>query len=545
MNEIEVRPKTKGSQQSKLPRPAISSRVIVFLLIASAFLICARMPNIVLQSRFWGEEGLFFYQNAWFLPWYQALFTPIGGYLCFVANVGGVLARYLMPIEYAPYVTITIGLFFQLCPILLLATSGESWVRSQTILFLAAILIITVPTSGELWLQTLHSQFHLALCGALILSFSPSNSPKVEAFRLFLLISAGLTGLVTATLLPLFLARALIDRSGARFLEAAALGSGLAIQLIAFYTPVPGRLYGMDPTILISTIFVRHIALPIFGTLETRDIAKGIQSVVISGGLPILPIALTIFAAAALIIALVRRGHADLVWLSVAGFTIMIFCYNAAFIHKLPPTHFISPDFGPRYTYVPLAVFALVILGLGATGRDYLSWVCLAVSVWFAVIGLNEYFWSTNYWFAHGPAWRPEVAAWRMNPTRPLKQWPQGWTLVLPPGATTKPEAQAPDPRLCAVDVKKFCNDVQPGEGRVITCLINHKDQLGDACIQFLYPKQPRGSESCTHDVKKFCNKLQPGAGRVITCLIDNEAKLSDACRQFLYPTKLKPHVPG
>lgn len=38
-------------------------------------------------------------------------------------------------------------------------------------------------------------------------------------------------------------------------------------------------------------------------------------------------------------------------------------------------------------------------------------------------------------------------------------------------------------------------------------------------------------AEACRPDVAKFCSKVEPGEGRVHTCLRDNAAQLSQACR--------------
>ena len=45
--------------------------------------------------------------------------------------------------------------------------------------------------------------------------------------------------------------------------------------------------------------------------------------------------------------------------------------------------------------------------------------------------------------------------------------------------------AQTSDPRTaCASDVQKLCSGVQPGGGRVLACLKQHKDQVSDGCKQ-------------------------------------------------------------
>ena len=84
--------KTKGSVEPALdmvpiipaPRPLRHVEQL-WLLAGCALLICLRMPEIVIRGRFWAEEGVVFFHNAWTLPWSKALLTPLGGYLPLIA----------------------------------------------------------------------------------------------------------------------------------------------------------------------------------------------------------------------------------------------------------------------------------------------------------------------------------------------------------------------------------------------------------------------------------------------------------------------------
>jgi hypothetical protein len=58
---------------------------------------------------------------------------------------------------------------------------------------------------------------------------------------------------------------------------------------------------------------------------------------------------------------------------------------------------------------------------------------------------------------------------------------------ILLPGVAAADDAGAPPPpaspdQACAVDVRKFCADVEPGQGRIVACLRNHEVQLSDSC---------------------------------------------------------------
>lgn len=70
-----------------------------------------------------------------------------------------------------------------------------------------------------------------------------------------------------------------------------------------------------------------------------------------------------------------------------------------------------------------------------------------------------------------------------------------------PPGQAQSPAAQSPPPAqprpgvapgrgmadvrtACMSDVQKLCTGVQPGGGRIVACLKEHKDQVSDGCKQ-------------------------------------------------------------
>src|SRR6266404_1314544 len=68
--------------------------------------------------------------------------------------------------------------------------------------------------------------------------------------------------------------------------------------------------------------------------------------------------------------------------------------------------------------------------------------------------------------------------------------------------ATATHPALADDPlaairAACAPDAQKFCAGVQPGGGRIVACLKEHKDELSDQCKQAAgLPVNPSDSSS-------------------------------------------------
>ena len=72
--------------------------------------------------------------------------------------------------------------------------------------------------------------------------------------------------------------------------------------------------------------------------------------------------------------------------------------------------------------------------------------------------------------------------------------------LPAPPSPSQPPPAQPPSKEAveaartaCETDVQKLCTGVQPGGGRILACLKQHKDQVSDGCKQAVQ-KATRGS---------------------------------------------------
>ena len=95
--------------------------------------------------------------------------------------------------------------------------------------------------------------------------------------------------------------------------------------------------------------------------------------------------------------------------------------------------------------------------------------------------------------------------------------------------------AYAEDTRPCADDAAKFCKDVNPGGGRMATCLKEHEKDLSPGCKQRNHEMMMRGKEmhkACADDVDKFCKDVQPGKGNMANCMREHKSELSAECMQ-------------
>jgi hypothetical protein len=92
----------------------------------------------------------------------------------------------------------------------------------------------------------------------------------------------------------------------------------------------------------------------------------------------------------------------------------------------------------------------------------------------------------------------------------------------------------------CGDDIKKFCSNVTPGEGRILYCMHAYEDQLSVKCgyeledaatnVQDAADNLKDAITACKAEITGVCGNTTPGEGRVATCLIANKATASKPC---------------
>jgi hypothetical protein len=102
----------------------------------------------------------------------------------------------------------------------------------------------------------------------------------------------------------------------------------------------------------------------------------------------------------------------------------------------------------------------------------------------------------------------------------------------------------------CDNEITTYCKEVTPGEGRVLACLYAHEDKLSGQCEYALYDAVAQleraltaltyVANECRDDLKNYCADVKPGEGRLLQCMEKNDAKLSKRCTQAMKDTGLK-----
>jgi cysteine rich repeat protein len=98
--------------------------------------------------------------------------------------------------------------------------------------------------------------------------------------------------------------------------------------------------------------------------------------------------------------------------------------------------------------------------------------------------------------------------------------------------------------KSCAGDIKKYCRDVTPGEGRMIYCMQAHEDKISPKCayelgqtaasVQTTADLLKDGVLACKAEIAGVCGKIQPGQGRIAACLIENKSTASNLCAEAI-----------
>jgi len=96
----------------------------------------------------------------------------------------------------------------------------------------------------------------------------------------------------------------------------------------------------------------------------------------------------------------------------------------------------------------------------------------------------------------------------------------------------------------CDEDLRKYCGDVTPGEGRLLLCLEAHEDKISTKCDYSLFEASrnleraldsvAETADACWSDIEKYCAHTPPGGGHIVECLFGKKEALAPSCRSRL-----------
>jgi cysteine rich repeat protein len=103
----------------------------------------------------------------------------------------------------------------------------------------------------------------------------------------------------------------------------------------------------------------------------------------------------------------------------------------------------------------------------------------------------------------------------------------------------------------CGKEMKRFCNKVVAGDGRILSCLYARDKSLSGNCRTAVASARERLARSyaaaveaqriCEPDARRLCAGMVPGGGNLTDCLALARTRVSRACNAVLDEALLRP----
>ena len=416
----------------QLTRPSVFTmrQAALFLLIAFA-LMFLRTPRLVTEGRVWAEEGTTYLRYAWNASAWNALLAPHQGYYSLWDNGLALLAARVLPLSAAALFFTWAALFVQLLTVYLAVCC--SLATSIGARFLALLAIIFTSATKEVWLNMENCQFWFPVCVALLLIGEPS---RLRPARLGLLLLAGLTGVTSCMLTPLYWVKAASVRTRSAFVEACLLTATTVVQLAAIMTSFHAGarqtlkpLYAYLGPVLLQRVWILSFLTTSGANTFGHWLARHPGDMVLG----VLWILFLLITAGTLIF--LFRVNWRLGTLLSAGILAGVLNWNGCFQCDFHLWNQSSIS-ASRYFFEAVALLNLSVAYCVTVARRRAYRVLATLAVCLLLLsGASQYMRSREF-FSVSPAWVPQVQAWEQNPSEVLQVAPAStqWRLTLPHG---------------------------------------------------------------------------------------------------------------
>ena len=102
----------------------------------------------------------------------------------------------------------------------------------------------------------------------------------------------------------------------------------------------------------------------------------------------------------------------------------------------------------------------------------------------------------------------------------------------------------------CKPEIETYCSQVTPGDGRLLACFVAHEDKISGLCGWALYEAMEAFdafatavayvATSCWDDITEHCAEVEMGEGRIATCLLESRDKVTPECQQAMEDVELE-----
>jgi len=104
--------------------------------------------------------------------------------------------------------------------------------------------------------------------------------------------------------------------------------------------------------------------------------------------------------------------------------------------------------------------------------------------------------------------------------------------------------------QACQPEIEAYCSQVTPGGGRILACFVAHEDKISGQCGWAMYEAMQEldafvtaisyVAEMCWDDLVEHCAEVEMGEGRVATCLLEHEGEVAPECKQAMKDIELQ-----
>ncbi|MCH7570304.1 MAG: hypothetical protein IH919_07040 [Deltaproteobacteria bacterium] len=102
----------------------------------------------------------------------------------------------------------------------------------------------------------------------------------------------------------------------------------------------------------------------------------------------------------------------------------------------------------------------------------------------------------------------------------------------------------------CEKDIENYCNQVTPGDGRLLHCMAAHEDKISGQCVYAFYQAASLLeqlsvaisyiAQECETEIATLCSDVEMGEGRILACLDENEEDVGESCKTAISDTVSK-----
>ena len=408
-------------------RPSGVKSAVVFGLVA--FLTIAREPSLLVEPRFWAEEGTAFFQQAMSSDWHSLVWMPFRCNYFLFPRIATLLSANLLPLSYAPLLTTLVAFAVQMTPFFIILFLPQRMFMTVVQKFMACMIVLFLAPAPEIWLTSTNSHWHAVVGSALLLIIDfqrLTRAQKVTAGTLVVLF--GLSGVPSNFVLPMYWLKHFMARTRISFRMALLATVACCAQLLAVgYGYAAGQMEGRLESFDLNAWLFRLLKQPVTFIFWQSPL---LPETVLQEYSPLLitcVLVMLLVAAFSVLIVLVRPFENQDILL-LFGCVLLLF--------PLMLTFSLNMGGGARYMYPPGVL--LLLLFLARILKDLPSRLTVRNMLLVSLLGLasinggalyleNRHLATAGHrptFREDWPRWSEEVSRWKLDPAYKLRVHP-------------------------------------------------------------------------------------------------------------------------